>query len=270
MLEQYRNHLTLAGYRPNTVKDRIRCLRAFSEHLAPRTLSEAHRADVEAYLARPLSAESRRCYRSHLRAFYVWAVDEKLLSEDPTAKVPAIRVQHGTPRPIGDDALALALEKAPPRLRAWLLLMALGGLRACEVSRFEPADLVQVDQQTALLYLRETKGGGTATVPAHPAILQALGALCVRGDGLWWKVSPRWVSRSVAAHLHGLGLSCTGHQLRHYAATAWYRTSEHDLLTTSQLMRHVKADSTQIYAALDPTRGVTVVNLVPVPMLART
>lgn len=162
---RYRNFLTLAGFRPRTVTDRVRVLQAFASFTA-KPLTQATRDDVEAFLARPLAAESRRCYRSHLRAFYKWLVDEDAVSEDPTEKVPAIRVPRGTPRPISDPDLAYALENAGPRMRAWLLLMSLAGLRACEVAALTPQDLIRSETGT-LLFLRETKGGGTATVPAH-------------------------------------------------------------------------------------------------------
>lgn len=267
MIDEYRNRLALTGYRPRTIAERIIVLRSFAEQLAPRSLRGAHRADVEAFLARPLAPESRRCYRSHLRAFYSWALEEGHISDDPTAKVPAIRVQRGTPRPIGGDDLAVALERAPARMRAWLLLMSLGGLRACEVAALRPADVLQVEG-AALLYLRETKGGGTATVPAHPAVLAALARLRVDRSGLWWDVTAHHVSRKVSRYLHSLGLPCTGHQLRHFAGTSWYRESGHDLLTTQVLLRHATVASSQIYSQLDPTRPAQVVNLVEVPHVA--
>jgi integrase len=263
VIQQYRNQLVLAGYRPMTVRYRIRCVRDFAAHLAPRTLQEAHRADVEAFLARPLAAESRRCYRSHLRAFYAWALEEGHVSEDPTVKVAPIRVKRGAPRPIGADDLAEALQRAPARMRAWLLLMALGGLRACEVARLRPTDLL-ISDGVALLWLRETKGGGTATVPAHPAIVEALAALPVI-DGRWWKACPQYVSQTVSTFLRACGIDATGHQLRHFAGTAWYRASQHDLLVTARLLRHVNAATTQTYAQFDPTRPAEVVRLVPMP-----
>lgn len=263
IISVYRNHLRLAGYRPATVRDRIRCVRAFAEQVQPLTLLEAHRHDVEAFLARDLAPESRRCYRSHLRAFYAWAVDEDLLPDNPTVKVAPIRVPRGTPRPISTDDLARALAAAPAKMRAWLLLMALAGLRACEVSLLAPADLLQTDSGI-LLYLRDVKGGGTATVPAHPDILTALAALPVR-NGRWWNGSAKYVSREVAQHLRGLGIDATGHQLRHFAGTSWYRASGHDLLTTATLLRHATVDTAQVYAQLDPTRPAQVVGLVALP-----
>ena len=112
-----------------------------------------------------------------------------------------------------------------------------------------------------LLFLRECKGGGQATMPAHPAVAEALAALPIRG-GEWWECSPQHVSREVSTFLASCGIRATAHQLRHYAGSAWYRASGHDLLATAQLLRHANVATSQTYAQLDPTRPAQVVALV--------
>lgn len=266
MIKAYLNRLALGGYRPNTIAVRERCLRAFAADLDPHQITSATRAQIEAYLARPLAPESRRAYRAHLRGFFAYCLEEGIVADDPTERVPPIRVPKATPRPISGDQLALALDAAGPRMRAWLLLMALGGLRCVEVSLLRPCDLFPTDEGT-LLFLRETKGGGNAVVPAHHAVLEALAVLPVR-NGLWWSVQPNNVGAAVAAHLRGLGIEATAHALRHTAGTSWYRASGHDVLTTATLLRHASIATTQVYAALDPTRPAAVVRLVEVPARA--
>lgn len=263
LIARYINQLILAGYRPRTVTDRRRCILAFASEVAPHQVSNATRTDIEAFLARPLAPESRRAYRSHLRAFFSWACEEGLIGDDPTAKVPPIRVPRGQPRPISTDHLATALDLATGRMRAWLLLMSLSGLRCIEVSGLRPRDLTVTEAGT-LLFLRECKGGGSATVPAHDAVLEALKQLPIR-NGLWWECSPKTISRYVREYLTDLGIPATAHQLRHFAGTAWYRASGHDLLTTSRLLRHANVDTSTVYAQLDPTRPAEVVSLVTVP-----
>jgi len=260
MLTAYLNRLTISSYRPNTVDLRRRVLHNFEAGLVPRTLMGATRHDVEAFLARPLAPGSRRVYRSSLAHFYGWAVEEGLVPTDPTQKVPSIRVAHGTPRPITDDQLRQALSVANPRMRAWLLLMALGGLRCMEVSVLTPGDLVRTGTGW-LLMLRETKGGAPAVVPAHEAVVLSLMALPTY-SGTWWGCTPKHVSQATGAFLRAAGVDATAHQLRHSAATSWLRASGHDLLTTSQLMRHKSVATTTIYTQLDPTRPAEVVGLV--------
>jgi integrase/recombinase XerD len=254
------NHLRLAGFRPKTIKAREQVLDAFTRSLAPHRLSDTTRLEVEAYLARPLAPESRRTYRSHLRAFFAWCIDEGYLTDDPTARVPAVRVRRGTPRPLLDDDLERAVELADRRMRAWLLCMALAGLRCLEVAALRPSDLLDTPSGP-LLYLTDTKGGGTATVPAHPALVEALAVVPIR-NGLWWTVTAGTVSAQVNRHLRASGVAGTAHQLRHWAGTSWFRASGHDLLSTATLMRHASVDTTTIYAKLDPARPSEVVRAV--------
>lgn len=260
LIDSHLNRLTLGGYRPSTIRARKQCLRAFAASVAPHQVQDAGRIDVEAFLARPLAPESRRAYRAHLRAFYAWCQDEGFVTNNPTEKLPPVRVPRAQPRPISDADLSLALERANPRMRAWLLLMALAGLRCIEVAALRPADIIERDKGT-LLYLRECKGGGTASVPAHPVVLDALARVPIRHDA-WWLCNADSVSDNVADYLRGLGIDATAHRLRHYAGTAWYRESGHDLLETANLMRHLSVQTTMRYAALDPDRAAEVVRRV--------
>lgn len=265
MISDYMAHLTLAGYRPRTLKSRQEVLHAFAAFIHPVSLRSATRRHVERFLSRDLSASSRSTYLNHLRGFYCYAVEEELISENPTAKIATIRVHPGIPRPVDASDLARAVDLAPARMRAWLLLMALAGLRCLEVAALRPCDIMHVDGNT-LLYLRECKGGGTGTVPAHPAVVEALELLPIRDDR-WWAVNANTVSTEVSRYLHGLGIDASAHALRHFAGTAWYTASGHDLLTTASLLRHARVSTTQVYARLDPTRPAEVVNLVAVPDL---
>jgi integrase len=260
LITAHLNHLRLAGFRPKTVKARGQVLDAFCRSLAPHRLSDTTRLQVEAYLARPLAPESRRAYRSHLRAFFSWCIEEGYLTDDPTARIPAVRVKRGTPRPLLDDDLNRAVSLADRRMKAWLLCMALAGLRCLEVAALRPSDLLDTPAGP-LLYLTDTKGGGTATVPAHPAVVEALAVVPIR-NGLWWTVTAGTLSAQTNRHLRASGVAATAHQLRHWAGTSWYRASGHDLLITAALMRHVSVDTTMIYAKLDPTRPAEVARAV--------
>lgn len=257
VIESYIAQAAFSGARPGSV-DTWRCaLRCWQRFLAPTRIEDATHQDVIAWLGRPLAATSRRSYRSTLVRFYGWASEEGYIPADPTVKIPKVRCQVGLPRPMSDGDLSLALTRADPRMRAWLLLGALAGLRCIEIAALAPGDLVQVEG-VWMLYLRVTKGGKPATVPAHEAILQALAVLPVR-DGTWWQCSRGYVSQKINAHLHACGIQSTAHSLRHSAGTAWHRASGYDLLLTARLMRHQNVGSSQVYAQLEASRPAEVV-----------
>ncbi|HXH78728.1 tyrosine-type recombinase/integrase, partial [Nocardioides sp.] len=225
LITAYMNRLRLAGYRPSTITARELCLRAYERSLADHqaTVADATRLHVEAFLARDLAPESRRAYAGHLHGLYRWAVEEGHLSSDPTDRLPSVRIPRAVPRPIDPDDLRKAVDTAAPQMRAWLLLMAMQGLRCIEVAALRPQD-VTVTGAGGVLFLRECKGGGTASMPAHESIIAALELLPQR-DSLWWECSRQHVSREVAVYLRSLGIDATGHRLRHYAGTSWLRAS---------------------------------------------
>jgi integrase/recombinase XerD len=259
LIDSHAAHLRMAAYRPSTVVARVSCLRAYERLLGTHqaTLRTATRLEVELFLGRDLAPESRRAYLGHLRGFYAWALEEEYVSADPTVKLPAVRVPRAVPRPIHDDDLRKAVGNAEPRMRAWLLLMTLAGLRCLEVAALRPDDLSETDYGP-LLFLRECKGGGTGVVPAHPAIIPALMALPIR-DGKWWDCSARHVSSQVGVYLRSVGVNATAHRLRHSAGTEFYRASGNDLLTTAQLLRHASVKSTQIYSEIAAQRPAEVI-----------
>ncbi len=261
LIAAYADWLTLAGKRPKTIRERTSYLRAFQATLEPRHIGEATRLDCQAHLARPLALESRRTYLAHLRGFFAWAVEEQYVPTDPTLRIPSVRVPRGVPRPIDTEHLTRAVLRADPRMRAWLMLMALGGLRCMEVAALRPQDLLETESGV-LLFLREAKGGGTGTVPAHPEVLAALADVPIRNH-VWWSCNAHNVSVTVAVYLRSIGVEATAHQLRHYSGTSWLRASGEDLLTTSRLMRHASVATTQTYTQLVAKRPAEVVNLVP-------
>lgn len=259
MLDMHLNRLRLAGYRDQTIRTKARLFRHLAVFLGDKPLHLASRDDLESFLCRDLSPASRKAYRSHMRSFYGWLVEEGHRTDNPTDRIPPIRVPRGMPRPISHEDLTLALSVARPRMRAWLLLMSLAGLRCIEVSHLRPVDL-RHGPKGPTLFLRECKGGGQAVLPASAAIVEQLECLPIR-NGLWWGVSPGQVSIDTAAFLHDLDIEASAHNLRHYAGTAWYEASGHDLLTTARLLRHANVATTQVYADIDPDRPAEVIRL---------
>jgi integrase/recombinase XerC len=249
------------------VSARAACLHRF-ERATGVSLLEASRDDVESFIEACDAPATKRVYLAHLRAFYHWALDEEILTTDPTRRVVAPVVKRGVPRPISEADLARALATAPPLIRAWMMLAAFAGLRACEIALVCGEHVVRGD--TPYLILPETKGGGSATVPLADVLLEELARWPSTGP-LWQDSGPfhyQVVSRKVNAHLRSLGIRAGLHSLRHRFGTQTYVSSGHDLRQTQELLRHASPATTAVYTQLDPRRGVSVVNALPVPVSA--
>ncbi len=70
-----------------------------------------------------------------MRGFYRWAHTHGLVERDPTYLLHRPALPRRLPRPIPDDRLAVALDRASARVRPWLYLAAYAGLRCCEIAR---------------------------------------------------------------------------------------------------------------------------------------
>lgn len=251
--------------RPRTITARRDLLIRLRQH-AGVPLLDLTREDVQAYIDSAPKDPTKRVYLSHARAFFEWAVDEGLVSENPCRRVKGPAARRGVPRPISEADLRLALSTAPPLLRAWMILSAYAGLRACEIALVRGEDVVR-DAATPYLYLPETKGGGDATVPLSAVVLDELDRW-PRSGWLWQASGPVHydvVSRKVNAHLRGLGIRAGLHSMRHRFATQTLIANGHNLRETQELCRHASPVTTAIYTQVDPRGAAETVNLLPSP-----
>jgi len=246
------------GLAYNTIDKRRRCLRLIEGELG----LEFKREQLEEWLdSRELCAKSRAVWLSHLHSFFVWGMDEEHFESDPTARIRAPKVRRKLPRPMSDEDLGLALSKATPLLRLWLLLEAFEGLRCQEVAGLRKED-VMVPQ--GLLRVTAAKGGEERVLPLHPEVRKALkrcklapyGPLFLDSNGN--PVRAGAVSQKLGNHLRSLGITSTPHSLRHFFATNVYGASL-DLRLTQELLGHKSVATTSIYAAADMRKAAGVV-----------
>jgi site-specific recombinase XerD len=109
---------------------------------------------------------------STLRRFCLWAVEEKLLSENPLVGVEDVPSTPLSPRSLPDqavDALLRAVRNEPDlrlRLRdeTMLALLAYAGLRVQEVCDVQLRD---IDLEAGTVTIRSGKGGKARRVPLH-------------------------------------------------------------------------------------------------------
>ncbi len=122
LLDGWAAWMALSGLAENTVRARTIHLRAFARSHGP--LDQATRTDVARRLGRYSGPVSRSTYASYLRTFYEWANAEGYIADNPTDRLPKMKMPRKAPRPIPPDELARALGIAPERERLWLELMA--------------------------------------------------------------------------------------------------------------------------------------------------
>ena len=230
------------GLTPNTIDTYARSLRTLPN--AP----TATREDVEAWWRSRahLSAATRVNELSALRTFYKWCLIWEHRTDDPTLRVPVLKLPAGLPRPISRADLTNLLGKLPEDLRRAVCLGAYGGLRVSEA-----ASLSWLDIDREMSRLRITgKGNKTRLVGINPILLDSLlpdtGGNVVTGKpkGYSAGVLQRKVNRAIRA----AGVDATFHQLRHRFGTIALASGV-NLLAVSRAMGHASPATTAIYAA---------------------
>jgi integrase len=169
------------------------------------------------WLATPRwGSEARRSARSTARSVYSWASVEGLIVEDPSLRLPKVKIPPPCPRPAPDDVIRRGLLAADTRVSLMLLLGAVGGLRRAEISRVHTSHLHGMRLRVHL-----GKGGRSRYVPLTPALAMLISS---RPPGWLFPnrvtgapLTPGHVGRLMSAALPG---PWTPHSLRHAAASA--------------------------------------------------
>lgn len=259
-LDAWINDLRRRNLAAGTITKRVSTARRVCAH-AHKPMIELTREDIHAWLdSRPRNAaRTRYCDISHIAAFYKWAILENITDTDPTSRVSRPRVRNGLPRPIASEDLRQAIEQAPTaELAAMLHLAAYAGMRCAEISSLDVADvLVTHDPPVILIH---GKGGKDRIVPLHPEARDALGRWSRSTRGPVFPHRPPWrVSQLLRSHLYACGIAASGHQLRHWFATATYEASGGDLRMVQDLLGHSSPATTAIYTRWSQAKAMTVV-----------
>lgn len=274
MNEHVRRHLEWCeqrNLRPSYVTVRRQQLALLERELG-KPIEHATADDLEnwyAVLAERIEPAARGRYLSHASNFYRWMIRARLRDDDPTARLSHPRLQRRLPRPIADRDLIPALLNAPVRVRPWLLLGLLAGLRACEIAGLRGED---VNWDMNMLLIVEGKGGKQRLLPLHPQVADELDLLPRQGwlfphrDHLHRPMRPWNVSHGVNTYLHQIGVEATFHQFRHRFATDVYAATR-DLRLTQELLGHADPRTTAGYAAWDQGAATAAVEQLTVPCL---
>jgi integrase len=211
--------------------------------------------------------EGCRSVVNQVCGFYRWAYEiAELVDRNAALKLIRPRMPAPNPRPIGEDRLARALDEADDPVRAWLLLAAYCGLRACEIAPLHSDD-VQLDGAT--LIVREGKGGKQRVVLMPTVVTAALGPKL--GHGWLWPsprasaaITPNHVSHRANRFLRAVGIVDTLHSLRHRYGTQMYELSGSNLRLVQECMGHSSPAVTAMYVQVHAREGAEVAALLPV------
>lgn len=264
------------GLSDNTIRVRLDLLHRLSIYTGARLrdLEPGQLLRFEKLAIAGKAAETRRAYVCHLRAFYRWAKQTGIVSEDPSTLLTLPMVPKHLPRPIAEDDLALALDRARPKMRAMLTLAGYAGLRCVEIAGLEWSDLHRDTEGSMYLHIRKGKGAKERRVEIGNTVLQALQAFGIKRRGPMFLgsdgavIDPRSVSRSGNRFLARNGIPATMHQLRHRYATIGYQISQ-DLRMLQEQLGHASPNSTAIYtrpSAAAAARMVAAMDQLPRPL----
>lgn len=192
------------------------------------------------------SPNTRRSYRSSLRAFYAWAMATGKVRESPAHLLPPVRVPRGKPKPVPEQTYRSALAAAPERIRLALLLGGACGLRRGEIARARREDLEHNLTGASLRVVG--KGGHVRLVPVPAGIAELIlerpaGYLFPSSQG--GHLTPAYLAKLIRRELE----THTTHSLRHRCGTVAYAGTR-DLRAVQELLGHAKPETTALYTAV--------------------
>lgn len=265
LVDEHVTYLRSRGKSDATVTDRERLLLRLDADL-PAGLAYATQEQLVGWFAALVRAGcapwTLTTYDMHARGFYRWA-DGRFLQGDPMAGIERPRQPRFRPRPVTYEQLHLALVRSDSWWRIPILLGALAGLRAGEMTGLRRDDITP-----EVILIRRAKGGDPATVPTHPRLLELARShdhewmLPNRRDG--GRLKARSLPPRAREHFDAIGLpGVTLHQFRHYFATSLMRAGVH-IRTVQTLMRHANLNTTAAYLlVVDEQRAEGVRRLPP-------
>jgi len=256
VIGRHLDRLRLLNRRPSSIRHRLEALTRLTVWANGPILylTETQLTQWQQHRSHEVSSQTLRTETSHVREFYRWAVQERLIDNDPSLRLVTPAARRGLPRPIADVDLARAIAEAEPVMAATLGLAAFSGLRACEIAQLDWAEL-HLTATPPWLRILEGKGGHSRDVHVPTALVELLRALPdrhgpvirpMRGQRRY--CTPARISQRANNYLHEMGIPETLHQLRHRFATRMYAECR-DIRAVQDELGHRSPTTTAVYAA---------------------
>jgi integrase/recombinase XerD len=256
-----------------TITERAATVRQLLEYSACNPLELTPDAIIAFTARQEISPASRGTYHASIRAYCAWLVKTGRRDDNPSVLTPTPKRPRGVPRPVPSNNLALVLSAANRRrTRMMLLLAAMAGLRVHEVAKFRGEDIDLVNGVITVT----GKGGVTAMIPAHEAIVAAAGDFPRAG---WWfptytenvsgrqHISAAAVSSAILSTMRRAGVTGKPHQLRHWYGTTLLDQGV-DVRVVRDLMRHRTIATTELYTLVSWPQLRAAMGSLPLPRAA--
>lgn len=208
----------------------------------PHGLDVATTDELRLWLGRDLEPSTRAYYRSALRGFFAFCVDELgELDYNPALRLRRPKVPEKLPRIATMKAAELILTTAREPYRLWARLACYAGLRCIEIHRLHRED---VTDET--IHVHRGKGDKARQVPTHPVLWAVLRDL---PEGPVTHVRDEKVLSNSFGNYARRVLGTRGaslHRLRGWFGTEAYRASL-DPRAVQVLLGHSSLDTTMRY-----------------------
>ncbi|RIU26774.1 tyrosine-type recombinase/integrase [Mycobacteroides abscessus] len=265
-LDEHCRWMMRAGRAPRTIKLRRMHMQYLAEYLG-RDPVDATQVELEGWQD-SLRLEQLRYATAMIRPYFAYLQARGLRVDNPAALLVTPKAKRRLPRPIAFEVLERAIRDAPsPRIRAWLVLAAYGGLRAKEVAYLEAACFQEQPGGGVFIRLTRTKGE-YERISALPAWAWELikpdlapEGRCFqreRGTGV---VTPQLVSQLANDWLRECGTTSTFHSLRHWAGSSGIENE--DVRVVQEFLGHANPATTAVYTAVRPQRIARMVDAFP-------
>ena len=271
-LDEHCRWMIRAGRAPRTVRVRRMQMQYLADYLG-RDPVDVTQFELEEWQD-SLPLEQLRFKTAVIRPYYDYLHKRGIRPDNPAALLVTPKAKRGVPRPIAFEALERAIRTAPPRLQAWLVLAAYGGLRAKEIAHLERQCFEVNPHGGVFIRLTQTKGDRErfSALPAwawdliEPAL--ASSGPCFRRERGTGPVTPQQVSQLANDWLHKAGTRSTLHTLRHWAGSSGIDVE--DIRVVQEFLGHVSPATTAVYTAVRPQRIAAMVNTFRRPNLSVT
>lgn len=254
-LRQFASFQKSKGLADTTVRNRDSILRTLAAR-SGRSLMDVDLYDLRDHLGRPsVAAGTRRTERGAMVAFFSFAHQDGLRSDNPALRLSPISAPKGQPRPFTNEQIdAMLASGAYRRTRAMILIGYYQGFRVSQIAAVHGHDIDLMTQTIRTV----GKGSKEGVLPLHPIIAEL--AKHMPADDWWFParsgrtghVSGAAVTNLVTNAKKRAGIldpNLTPHSLRHAFGTDLVESGV-DIRVVQELMMHASLATTQIYTGV--------------------